>query len=319
MAITTLSLGDMTFGGFEVPEVIPWGGDQALTVHELVGGTRVADAMGRKDAPIEWSGIFLGSTAVDRAQYLNTQRILGQQLTLTWSSLNFLVVIESFTANYEFEYRIPYRIRCVVVQDNSTPTVAGDVPDIDAQLTQDLNTANGLGGQIGDGVLSGLLGTLNTAMSAVSTFANAAQSTISSVLQPIQAVQSRVQTLISASDNTMLNVTTVGGVLPNNPVAQTVGKMGAQLNAYQQQPLLLNLRSVMGRMTTNLGSVAGATRSETVAGGNLMQIASREYGDPMAWTGIAKANGLTDPMLAGVQTIQIPNQPDNAGGVLGTS
>jgi len=50
-----------------------------------------------------------------------------------------------------------------------------------------------------------------------------------------------------------------------------------------------------------------------------MQIASREYNDPMAWTGIAKANGLTDPVLAGLQTLQIPNQPDNAGGVLGTS
>lgn len=319
MPSITLSLGDMTFGAFEVPEVIPWGGDQALTVHELVGGTRVVDAMGRKDAPIEWSGIFMGSTAVDRAQYLNTQRILGQQLTLTWSSLNFLVVIQSFTANYEFEYRIPYRISCIVVQDNATPTVAGDVPDIDAQLTQDMNTANGLGSQIGDGPLSGLLGTLNTAISAVSTFANAAQSTINSILQPIQAVQSRVQTLIAAADNTMLNVTTVGGILPNNPVSQTVGRMSVQINAYQQQPLLLNLRSVMGRMTMNLGSVAGSTRSETIAGGNLMQVASKEYGDPMAWTGIAKANGLTDPVLTGVQTIQIPNQPDNAGGVLGTS
>jgi hypothetical protein len=231
MSTVTLSLGDMTFGAFEVPEVIPWGGEQALTIHKLVGGARVVDAMGRDDAPIEWSGIFMGSTAVDRAQYLNTQRILGQPLTLTWSSFNFLVVIRRFVARYEFEYRIPYEIVLEVVQDNATPTVAGDVPDIDAQLTQDMNTANGLGSQIGDGALSGLLGTLNTAISGVSTFANAAQSTINAVLQPIQAVQSRVLTLIAAADNTMLNVTTVGGILPNSPVSQTVGKVAAQINA----------------------------------------------------------------------------------------
>ncbi|QAU22602.1 hypothetical protein EO087_00280 [Dyella sp. M7H15-1] len=319
MSQVTLSLGDMTFGAFEVPESIPWGGEQALTVHELVGGTRVIDAMGRKDAPIEWSGIFMGSTAVDRAQYLNTQRIIGQPLTLTWSSFNFLVVIRRFMANYEFEYRMPYQITLEVVQDNATPTVAGDVPDIDAQLTQDMNTANSLGSQIGDGPLSGLLGTLGSAIGAVSSFANVAQSVISSVLQPIQAVQGRVQTLIAAADNTMLNVTTLGGVLPANTVSQTVGRMSAQLNAYQQQPLLLNLRNVMGRMTINLGSGAGATRSMTVAGGNLMRIASQTYNDPMAWTGIAKANGLNDPLISGVQTLQIPNQPDNAGGVLSTS
>lgn len=319
MDLVTLSLGDMTFGAFEVPESIPWGGEQALTIHDLVGGKRVIDAMGRKDAPIEWSGIFMGSTAVDRAQYLNTQRVIGQALTLTWSSLSFLVVIRQFIAKYEFEYRIPYQISVEVVQDNATPTVADDVPDIDDQLTQDMNTASGLGSEIGDGPLSGLLSTLDGAIGAVSTFANAAQSTINSVLQPIQAVQSRVQTLIASANNTMLNVTTLGGILPNNPVSQAVASMGMQLNAYQQQPLLLNLRNVMGRMAANLGSGAGATRSMTVAGGNLMQIASQQYGDPTAWTGIAKANGLTDPQLTGVQTLQIPNQPDNAGGVLGTS
>jgi nucleoid-associated protein YgaU len=40
------------------------------------------------------------------------------------------------------------------------------------------------------------------------------------------------------------------------------------------------------------------------------------YGDPTAWTTIAKANGLTDPVINGVQTILVPPLPGSSGGVL---
>jgi len=45
----------------------------------------------------------------------------------------------------------------------------------------------------------------------------------------------------------------------------------------------------------------------TVAGGNLYQIASQYYGDPMGWVQIAQANGLTDPQLIGIVTLNIPD------------
>ena len=57
-ADTVLTLGDFEFARYEIPEQITFGGDQRLVVHELVGGTRVIDAMGRADAPLEWSGLF---------------------------------------------------------------------------------------------------------------------------------------------------------------------------------------------------------------------------------------------------------------------
>ncbi|MFD2271422.1 hypothetical protein ACFS07_10480 [Undibacterium arcticum] len=52
----------------------------------------------------------------------------------------------------------------------------------------------------------------------------------------------------------------------------------------------------------------------TSAGGNLFDLASKAYGDPTAWPTIARANKLTDPALAGVQTIIIPPTPDGSGG-----
>jgi hypothetical protein len=55
---TTLTLGDFTFARYEIPERIPFGGDQQLNVHKLVGGVRVIDALGADPMPIEWSGFF---------------------------------------------------------------------------------------------------------------------------------------------------------------------------------------------------------------------------------------------------------------------
>jgi nucleoid-associated protein YgaU len=57
----------------------------------------------------------------------------------------------------------------------------------------------------------------------------------------------------------------------------------------------------------------------TVAGGNLMQIASKVYGDASQWNRIAALNGLWDFIITGTVTLLIP-PPNNAaanGGILG--
>jgi hypothetical protein len=317
MTQTRVTLGDITFAGLEVPERIAFGGEQSLAVHELVGGVRVVDAMGRQDMPLEWSGYFMGPTALARALYLNTQRVIGQALVLTWSQLRFLVVIQHYEAHYELSNHIPYKITCTVIADQATPTVAGVVPDIDDQMSGDFNTANAFGVSIGDGALTGLLGTLGTGITAVSTFANAAQSTINGVLQPIAAVQARVGTLLASAVNATQSVTTVGGLIPNSPLAQSVAALAGQVTSFGSQSSLFGLQNVMGRMTANLGAVSGNAKIIPVAGGNLFAIAAQQYGDATSWTGIAKASGLTDPVINGLQQIVVPTKPDTVGGVLG--
>jgi len=44
----------------------------------------------------------------------------------------------------------------------------------------------------------------------------------------------------------------------------------------------------------------------TVAGGDLYRVALDQYGDATAWIQIAQANNLTDPVVRGVQTLEIP-------------
>lgn len=312
---TSLILGDFIFARFEIPEKIGFGGDQKLVVHELVGGQRVVDAMGRSDAPLEWSGILTGPSALERARYLDNLRVAGKELLLTWSEFSYFVIVQSFRCSFERAYKLPYSITCIVVEDATSPVKTIAYSGVDEAMREDMTSATTLGDSIGDIELSGLLATLDTAIAAVSSFATAAQSTIQSVLQPLAAVQTRVGILLESVGNTVTNVTTLGGILPNNPVSQQATKLLEQVNAMQQLPVLYNLSAVTGRMVGNLGTVGSGVKTLSLAGGNLFEVAANEYGDATAWTGIAQANDLTDPQLAGVNTLTIPTNP-TTGGVL---
>ncbi|AVF41500.1 hypothetical protein AL486_18710 [Pandoraea apista] len=312
---TVLTLGDFAFARTEVPEQIPFGGQQALVVHKMVGGVRHVQAMGDDPMPLAWSGLLFGSMALERALYLKTLKESGQELELIWSELYYLVVIREFVADFERQYQLPYRISCEVVED-LTRSVR-DVPDtgVDDLVNDDMLTINGLSDLIGDGPLSSLVGGLNSAISAVSSIAKAAQSTINGVLQPLNAVRSRVQTLIASANNTLLNVTTLGGILPNNPVSQNIMRMTRQVTAATQLPVLVQLNTVAGRLGKNLGTVNAGAKSVALAGGNLYRVAANEYGDAMGWTTIAAANGITDPTLMGVSAVKIPPYNVPTGGV----
>ena len=54
---TTINLGVFQFANHEIPERVSWGGSQRIAVHELVGGQRMLDAMGRSDRALTWSGL----------------------------------------------------------------------------------------------------------------------------------------------------------------------------------------------------------------------------------------------------------------------
>lgn len=312
-----LIVGDMfEFARYEIPEQIGFGGDQILAVQQLIGGVRVIDAMGPSEAPLEWSGLFQGESAMPRARYLDRLRKAGKPLLLGWDELRYKVMLASFRPDYQRFYQIPYRISFTVVEDLSSPVTAIVDAGIDDMIADDMNGANALGDLIGDGPLSELLSALDSAIRTVSSFATAAQSTINSVLQPLAAVQARVRILVSTVGNTVANVTTLGGILPNNPIAQQAAKLTAQASAMTQLPQLYNLQSVLGRMGGNLGAIGKGTNTVTQAGGNLYSMASKAYGDATAWTTLAKANKLSDPQLVGINTIAVPATPDGSGGVL---
>ncbi|MBB3213420.1 hypothetical protein FHW67_002712 [Herbaspirillum sp. Sphag1AN] len=315
MANVILKLGDVVFGNTEVG-TIPFGGDQKLNIHRLVGGKRVIDAMGPDPLPPEWSGIFVGSLALEKALTLHRMKNDGRPLTLTWSAMSYLVVIKTFVANFEAPFNIPYKIVCEVAEDRTDLPPTNSAFDVNEVMSGDLTSAQGLSDSIGDSTLSSLMTTLSSAISAVSDFAKATTSTINSVVQPLNAVRSQVSILIASSENVLKNVTTVGGLLPNNPLAKSVASLTNQVNSTIAGGQLAQLNSVLGRMGANLGQVNSSVKTATVAGGNLFDLAAKNYGTATGWTTIASANGITDPELSGVTTLSIPANTNDTGGIL---
>lgn len=316
---TTVRLGDIAFANTEVPEKMPFGGKQSLAVHELVGGVRVVDAMGGFDAPITWSGLFKGENALARARALQNMTRTGAPLQLTWSEFTYTVVIESFSADFERFYQIPYSITCTVAKDNAKDAPLAGKVSLDGQVRTDMGTVSTISSSIGNAPLSGLVSTLSSAVSAVSDFSKATQSQLNTVLLPLAAVQAQTKLLIASVGNTIANISTVGGILPYNPIATQAAKLTQQVTGFTQMPQLYNLQSVLGRMSTNLNTASTTGQTVSVAGGNLQQIAAQQFGDATAWTLIAKANGLKDPQVTGLKTLAIPPAPpagQPVGGVL---
>src|SRR4051812_29902390 len=110
------NLGGIEFEGFELPEKLELGGEQAMVVQRVIGGKRVIHAMGPDDAPIEWSGRLLGETAQLRALRLDLLRRAGRELEFRFAHRAYKVVIRRFKAEHERPYLIPYSITLEVVK-----------------------------------------------------------------------------------------------------------------------------------------------------------------------------------------------------------
>ena len=79
------------------------------------------------------------------------------------------------------------------------------------------------------------------------------------------------------------------------------------------------LQNLLVQIQINLALIQQGAAGQTIVvnGGSLYQLASQYYGDATAWTTIAKANNLADPMLRAGNTITlvIPAQNTETGGI----
>lgn len=314
-----LQLGDVAFKQFEVPEVLPFGGDQMLAVKRLVGGTRVIDAMGPDDRPVEWSGIFLGKYAGQRAELLDAMRREGKALPLSWGRHSYTVIVGTFEAQFQRKYQIPYRISCVVLEDLATPSVSEAQASLDDQIEQDLKNAETKGGLIGNETLASAITTIRSAVSEVTSFVSATAKEIQSVLEPVLATQQQVRSIISELSPLGDTAVALAGVVPYAPFGQAATSLQQNIDRLGQLDNLYQLDAALGRMSTNLTADGVSGKLVTKAGGDLYHLAAEQYGDASAWPVIARANGLSDPVLDGVQTLTVPEKPiSSPDGVLST-
>ncbi|MYM89547.1 hypothetical protein GTP91_20510 [Rugamonas sp. FT82W] len=316
-----LTLGSETFQDFEIPESIPLGGSQKLVIHQLPGGVRVVQAMGAEDEAIQWSGLFLGAGALQRARAIDLMRVEGKQQQLSFFEYKYKVVVKSFKYVVEQRHRVRYTLELDVVEDSTRPRPVAGAGGLNAAIGADAAKAGAIAAKIGDPQLTGLMKTMNDKIKSVSDFVQAGSKTINGVLEPVRGVATQVKGMIAEAGAVLQTVTTLGGILPNNPVAQQAARLTRQLDAAVKLPDLHQLQAVVGRIESNLTRASGAVASlqKVVVGGeNLYRLAARVYGDATKWIAIAQANKVTDPNVTGVRTLVVPPAPPDNGGVPST-
>lgn len=195
---TIIQLGDFKFQNLEIPEKINFGGAQQLAQHNLIGGGRVIDAMGKNDLDITWSGLFTGPDALTRAQQLNKMRADGKQLKLTWFNLNYDVIIQNFEAQTERFYQVTYTLTLRVILDGTNPNSAINLIGFNEAINNDFSTADAISNEINDPRINGTMDSLATAIGSVQTFNGASPSIISVVTDPLNAAIDAVSDYINA-------------------------------------------------------------------------------------------------------------------------
>lgn len=309
---TRVVLGDFEFLDFEVPERIAIPGRQKTVLHQMIGGKRTVDVLGIEYDPLSWSGIITGSQSGERVSALERMRDAGEQLTLTLDNYSFTVVITSFTPVYEFIYRRPFTIEVAIVSNNASPLKVDALTGaLQGLIDSDIGKSLGLADIIDVDSVTSAVTTVQSAVKEVTDFAHATVEQVQSVVRPIVAAQVMIQQQIGQLESAANDITTLGGLVPGNPISKTISNLLSQADQSTKIPALYNLQSVLGRLNKNVnsGQTADGVRSVTLSGGNLYQVASDQYGDASLWSSIASANNLTDPQLTGINTLTIPSNP----------
>lgn len=255
MADTTVVLGGFAFGGFEVPEHIPFGGKQRLAVHRLVGADPVVDAMGPDNGPLSWSGLFRGGNALPRARTLDAMREAGAQHQLAWGGLFFTVVIQEFWADYKRFYDVPYRITCFVLSSGG----GGALPvraTLDELVRSDLVPALAASAQgiMPDGVVAAMDG-LGATLAGAGILEGAPAAGLAPALLAAGSTLTAIRQAVDDQDAVFLTTEEVDeSVLP---AAGFAASALAALAATQTQSRLFDLGALVGRIGTNLSDASG--------------------------------------------------------------
>ncbi|WP_435018498.1 hypothetical protein TA3x_000472 [Tundrisphaera sp. TA3] len=254
----TLTLGDVSFRGFEIPESIDFGGEQALVVHKLPGGARTIDAMGRDDREIPWSGRFRGFDAESRAKQLDAYRIAGEPLTLTWGGFRYRVVVRSFEAKFHQPFEITYSITVCVAGDDLNPPPPPPALSDDQIVDNDLQTCSEISEDIDDPEVKASVGKLSRNTNPdFSTFdANMKAYTTNLALTATGESQARTESSLPG----------LGSFLPGGDPQDIAAGLGSLAHGFDQLKDVHQLKSVLGQAAKNLAVSIGPIKTTTYGG-----------------------------------------------------
>lgn len=221
--MATLIIGGISLNEWEIPERINFGGRQQLTVHKLIGGSRVVDAMGPDPDDVRWSGRFRGPSALNRANALDALRASGAQVPLFYLGKFLTVVVSEFKPGAERFYEIPYQITCTVVADNVNGPLATVVNGLDVLVGAALTVATALsfgGTTSAELQTAAAVASVSDAVSAAGSLQDASAATLQSVSTTVYTASTTLGTLATGLDASIgVGAGTDAGVDPDQMAA----------------------------------------------------------------------------------------------------
>lgn len=134
-------LGPISFLDTEVPSELFWGGYQATETFYQIGGAKVVILNGYYDQPLTWSGIFRGSSALQKARTLDAMARSGNSYSFSGGGISRKVVITAFQASYtNCGTIIPYKIFCEVIPQ-AVSTATSTLSSLTGLLNSDVSSA----------------------------------------------------------------------------------------------------------------------------------------------------------------------------------
>jgi len=184
-----LILGDVIFGHMEVPDSLNFGGSQMLSMHQLVGGARVINALGRSDEDISWNGFFFGEAAFERARALDFIRTHGVKIELVFGELIYFGIIKSFHADLQRVYQIPYSIIFTIIENLSIPVPFPTPNGYNDAVNDDMTSVSANTPTVDNPQLTSAVGSLQQSIKDAGNLASATQQQLINITNNIQACQ----------------------------------------------------------------------------------------------------------------------------------
>ena len=194
----TLILGDIVFQHMEVPEFINFGGSQMLSIHQLVGGGRVINALGRSDTDISWGGFFFGERAFERARAVDFLRTNGVKVELIFGELIYFGIIKSFNAHLERFYQVPYTITFTVIENLSIPVPVPLPSGYNDAVNADYGAVQNDAPIINNSELNGAVSSLGASINAAGNLNNANAMQLADISEQIQNTQAINDSIIAS-------------------------------------------------------------------------------------------------------------------------
>lgn len=249
MANVSLVLGPVVFKDFEIPPDIAFGGSQRVAVHELLGGTRILDTMGRADATIRFSGVFCGSDATLRARMLNELRAAGVMLPLTWDVFLYTVVISEFQAIYQNTGWIAYKIACTVVRDEASAFIQPAI-SLAASTMADAITAGS------QAILAGVDVTGSQAALAASGATTRGTSAYLAAQTAVSTDQASIATGLGIAQSTLGGAASITPPVDTDAASASIAQLNGATAAAQTTSILTVAKAYLGRVAANLNNAS---------------------------------------------------------------